>query len=383
MNYTEFKKIALNQQPQVGSMQSLVGTKAPGNTKVPGSPNKPVGPVVKAPATQQPAMQQPAWQTSQNNALSLYNIGKRQDPLVDSAIGPRTDFKQLYTDKAINDISTLGTLPNRADLPYLTRDQQNQIAEAVKTNKPVIRSNSASQRYVLDIRNNGTLPSLEAMKQLTPQHRELVQKALVEGGYALPADTFSVGAKPADKEWSTYLDELKSGIKGKAVDTAGGVLNYKAVLMGTRGTWENYKKENPHLWPSLVNSLKNADPEALKAIQEMASGKGGDLAKILSPEEMNELTSAAKSATWNSIKKDWFTNLPKVAGLFLRQYLPGSMNGIANYAENPLIFYGGALTALLGGSLLLGGGDDDDEDEDERPRYAANYDPRMARVPYA
>ena len=115
--------------------------------------------------------------------------------------------------------------------------------------------------------------------------------------------------------------------------------------------FQKFKEENPNFMPSLVEAVKGGSPDAIKALQQFSSGKGGS--SFFSDDEMKQITGAAKSASWNAIKSDPLGNLPKVMGLFLRQQGFGNM---AEYAENPLMFYGGVLALLFGGGAMLSGG---------------------------
>lgn len=115
--------------------------------------------------------------------------------------------------------------------------------------------------------------------------------------------------------------------------------------------FQKFKEENPNFVPSLAEAVKNGSPEAIKELQKLASGKDGS--SYFTEDEMKQITGAAQTASWNAIKEDPFTNLPKVIGLFLRQQ--GFATG-AEYAESPLVFYGGLLALLFGGGALLSGG---------------------------
>lgn len=115
--------------------------------------------------------------------------------------------------------------------------------------------------------------------------------------------------------------------------------------------FQKFKEENPNFMPSLVEAVKKGSPEAIKELQQISSGKGG--ASMFNDDEMKQITGAAKSASWNAIKSDPLGNLPKVMGLFLRQQ---GLGGAAEYAENPMVFYGGLLALLFGGGAMLSGG---------------------------
>lgn len=287
---------------------------------------------------------------------------------------PSTDLRQIATEQVKTDLSTTGAMPSQTVYRSLTPDQQKAVRDTYKQNEPLAKSNLKATGYVSDIQK-GNLPAVDALDKLTPQHRDMVQKALVAGGYALPSDAFTASAKPEGVEWSDYLN----GVKNNTMSNIGKSVSGLKALFSDRAALDEYKQKNPHFWPSLVAAVGNADPSGLKALQEMTSGNA-DVSKLLTPDESKQLTSAAKSASWNAIKSDWFTNLPKVASLFLRQI---GLGGIAGFAENPLVFYGGILTLLLGGSMLLSGGDDD-EHEAQKPQYTMSpYNhPGYNRVPY-
>lgn len=127
--------------------------------------------------------------------------------------------------------------------------------------------------------------------------------------------------------------------------------------------FQKFKEENPNFVPSLAEAVKNGSPEAIEELQKLASGKDGS--SYFTEDEMKQITGAAKTASWNAIKEDWFTNLPKVASLFLRHI--GLGDTIADFAKNPLGFYGGLLALLFGGGALLSGG------PSNKPTVVNNY----------
>ena len=128
----------------------------------------------------------------------------------------------------------------------------------------------------------------------------------------------------------------------------------------TKSDWFNsFKQQNPEWFPSMVNAIKNGSPDVLKQLQEM--GQSGT--QMFNQQEMGQIMSAAKTATWNAVKQNPVQNIPKAVGLFLRSK---GMNGMAGITENPFMFYGGLLAAVAGGAYLLSGGDDDDEADYQR-----------------
>lgn len=142
--------------------------------------------------------------------------------------------------------------------------------------------------------------------------------------------------------------------------------------------FQAFKENNPEWVPSLVKAVKGGSMEGLKELQNFM-GKDGSGAAYFTEEEQKQLTDAAKSASWNAIKSDPFSNIPKVAGLFLRQH---GMGGLADFAESPFAFYGSLLAILFGGGMLLSSGNDQ-----QQPiiinQGGGSYDPRMAQIPYS
>lgn len=143
--------------------------------------------------------------------------------------------------------------------------------------------------------------------------------------------------------------------------------------------FQKFKEENPNFVPSLAEAVKNGSPEAIEELQKLTSGKDGS--SYFTEDEMKQITGAAKTASWNAIKENWFTNLPKVASLFLRQV--GLGNTVADFAKNPLGFYGGLLALLFGGGMLLsGGGGNDPQPQVVNNYYGAPQPAGYNRIPY-
>lgn len=142
--------------------------------------------------------------------------------------------------------------------------------------------------------------------------------------------------------------------------------------------FQKFKEENPNFVPSLAEAVKNGSPEAIEELQKLASGKDGS--SYFTEDEMKQITDAAKSASWNAIKSDPFGNLPKVMGLFLRQQ---GLGGIAGYAENPLVFYGGLLALLFGGGSMLFGGSSSNQPTVVNNYYGQQQPKGYNIVPYA
>ena len=118
-------------------------------------------------------------------------------------------------------------------------------------------------------------------------------------------------------------------------------------------------------------ALENADPQALKIIQQMqqelaakksgngSSTSGTTAASTTDPNaaqrdaNIKKLTDSAARGVWNSIKADPIKNLPVAMSMFLKHI--GVGGGIADFFENPFAFYGSVLALLLGGGALIGG----------------------------
>ena len=109
----------------------------------------------------------------------------------------------------------------------------------------------------------------------------------------------------------------------------------------------------------------------LDAVQK--NGGGLDDATIkalgLDPEMLNKakanVEAGIQQAAYDAVSRDPFTNMPKLASLWLRYK---GYDSLADMAGTPWIFYGGIVTLLGGGTLLLGSlfsGDDEDEEDSE------------------
>jgi len=226
-------------------------------------------------------------------------------------------------------------------------------------------------------------PTSEQLSALSPEHRQMVEKAMQEKGMMVAPDAF----KDAEST-KNFVNGMEGNVRANTstsqqindVGIIDGALNKifgKDVPEEDKARlFQTFKQNNPQWFPSLVTAVKNGSPDALKELQKMM-GDGSSNANYFSPEEKQQLMSAAQSASWNAIKSDPLTNLPKIAGLFLRSK---GWNGAADFAENPVGFYGSALALLFGGGMLLAGGD-----EEEQPQQQQAYARQPAgyyKIPY-
>lgn len=109
----------------------------------------------------------------------------------------------------------------------------------------------------------------------------------------------------------------------------------------------------------------NMDPETILQLGAKFGTPGGnEFIKSLGPgaeEFTNKMTSAIQSRALSSLLENPF-NAHRFAGLWFRMK---GYTGVADFAENPLIFYGGLAALLLGGVSIVSGLFDDDDDDDE------------------
>lgn len=74
-----------------------------------------------------------------------------------------------------------------------------------------------------------------------------------------------------------------------------------------------------------------------------------------------------KKSLWPKIWANPIRNIPIATSMWLRTK---GLNGPANFAENPVAFYGSLVAALAaGGSLISGNDDEDDEEQQYDKRY--------------
>ena len=226
-------------------------------------------------------------------------------------------------------------------------------------------------------------PTSEQLSALSPEHRQMVEKAMQDKGMMVSPDAF----KDAEST-KNFVNGMEGNVRANTstsqqindVGIIDGALNKifgKDVPEEDKARlFQTFKQNNPQWFPSLVTAVKNGSPDALKELQKMM-GEGSSNANYFSPEEKQQLMSAAQSASWNAIKSDPLTNLPKIAGLFLRSK---GWNGAADFAENPVGFYGSALALLFGGGMLLAGGDEEDQPQQQQAyaRQPAGY----YKIPY-
>lgn len=182
-----------------------------------------------------------------------------------------------------------------------------------------------------------------------------------------PPITVDAGAFKSQEAFDNFMASMPQTVKNHTkgmfaqhpMDAIKSVFS-KNIDPKTKIDWFNsFKQQNPEWFPSMINAIKNGSPDVLKQLQEM----GQDGSQMFNQQEMGQIMSAAKTATWNAIKKNPVQNIPKAVGLFLRSK---GMNGMAGMAENPFMFYGGLLAAVAGGAYMLSGGDDDDEADYQR-----------------
>ena len=86
------------------------------------------------------------------------------------------------------------------------------------------------------------------------------------------------------------------------------------------------------------------------------------------------ITDGLQSRVWDEVKANPIQNIPKAASLFLRQHGLGVM---ADFAKNPIAFYGSLIGILGGGAMLLGGSDS------ESQPITINNHPGYNKVPYS
>lgn len=158
--------------------------------------------------------------------------------------------------------------------------------------------------------------------------------------------------------------------------------------------------DQPEFFDSLEKAVENGDMDTLEFLQwaknqhakssaasagasgaaNVAGGKDSPFSIKMSDEQEARLTKAAAKVMWNNVKKDPINNIPRAAGLFLRQQ---GLDGLADFASNPFSFFLSLAGILLSGGMLLsgafGGGNQ------QQPIVINNgpqADTRMQRVPY-
>lgn len=133
----------------------------------------------------------------------------------------------------------------------------------------------------------------------------------------------------------------------KAVEAAGGAEKWMDSM-----TTDNFLAFGKHF----------ATPAGAEMLKEM----GEDGRKL-----MAGFQSAAQNVAFQKWKEDPLRT-HQFAGLWLRSK---GMDGLADLAENPMLFYGGVALLFAGGAATLGGllGSDDEEDEDDETAYKRRY----------
>lgn len=286
-----------------------------------------------------------------------------------------TQAKQV--DKAVAGIS--GTSPTMATIQkpnYWSKEQINQTAQS---KAPVANTQPAPKPEPQPQAPQGYSVPVDALKDPNAAKQFLKNlPSVVENNTSIGGKVDAVGWQDAaakfikDHPVITSLVPLVGPVASTAVAVtgAGNVSNEDKAAV-----FQKFKEENPDFMPSLVEAVKGGSPDAIKELQKLTSEGTG--ASLFNEAEMKELTGAAQSASWNAIKSDPFGNLPKVMGLFLRQHGMGSM---ADYAENPLIFYGGLLALLFGGGALISGGNN--QPAVVNNYYGAQQPAGYNRIPY-
>ena len=153
--------------------------------------------------------------------------------------------------------------------------------------------------------------------------------------------------------------------------------------------WLRYIRQNEDAKKELEAAFKGGDMgfvEYMQRLEQRANSPEGigfknaslNLWQSLTSEEQAEFKGYMQSAVWKNIKADWFNNIPKAIGLWLRSF---GWNGAADFAANPLHFYGSLALAFIGGSMLLEGQEEDGESAPSKKRDSV-YDAIMNAVPY-
>ena len=130
-------------------------------------------------------------------------------------------------------------------------------------------------------------------------------------------------------------------------------------------------KQNGATATKFKNILSGDDVNAI--LQNMDDGQFTDLAKWAlgmqssvgeldagSQKLLDVFKEAAKNRALDAVKRDPLKNLPVMTSLWMRSR---GWEGMADLAENPVLFYGAA--ALLTGTIMFGGGYDEDNDDDD------------------
>lgn len=126
--------------------------------------------------------------------------------------------------------------------------------------------------------------------------------------------------------------------------------------------------KNPTKFTNMLNSadvntiLQNMDDGQFTDLAKWAIGLQGSMGELDEGKQklLDVFTSAAKNRALDAVKRDPLKNLPVMTSLWLRSK---GWEGMADLAENPVLFYGTA--ALLTGVLMFGGYDEDDNDDDD------------------
>lgn len=326
MNYTDFKKQAAGEgyrNPLLGASNSI----------------KNKAPLLTSPTKQDKSDFMYNWNKAPaQKKMDWFQGSKSIDPQF------KTPFEQSPSEFVQADLANKATAPfkNRTTTD-IQQVQQQQPKQQIQQQGTITRS-----VYPMGVGANRTANPAE-LKQPEQKRYTVAPDAL--------KDPESVKKWLAERQGMVRDNTSLKGLKS--------ALNWKDELKGLTGigtisdegqiaAFQKFKEENPQFMPSFTEAIKNGSPEAIKELQNFAkSGNGG--AGMFSDEEIQQITGAAKTASWNAIKSNPIENLPKVMGLFLRQQ---GWDKAAGYAENPMVFYGSLLTALVGGGAMLFGGSD-------------------------
>lgn len=186
------------------------------------------------------------------------------------------------------------------------------------------------------------------LKRLSDFGRATVQKHMVDDAnyFAQTMPALLDKMKKGEGDFASTAAMTKDFMK--AVEAAGGAEKWMTSM-----TTDNFLAFGKHF--------------ATPAGAEMLKAMGEDGHKL-----MAGFQSAAQNVAFQKWKEDPLRT-HQFAGLWLRSK---GMGGLADLAENPMLFYGGVALLFAGGAATLGGllgSDDDDEDEDDETAYKRRY----------
>lgn len=285
-------------------------------------------------------------------------------------------FKQ-HKGKGIRDKLDLG-------IDYMTKGKENMVVEAMNQSEGIKKACTAyAQKMVQDM-----LQDPNSVVNLDDETSEMSQAVL----RALPADNIRQIMEPLKTATPAQLMQTVKTMQQMAGTS---VASNRLAQAGTEIVKERLRTDgafakefipqyvdhlrdqassaqqngkNPTKFTNMLNSddvnaiLQNMDDGQFADFTKWAIGLQGSMGELDEGKQklLDMFTTAAKNRALDAVKRDPLKNLPVMTSLWLRSK---GWEGMADLAENPVLFYGTA--ALLTGMLMFGGGYDEDDDDDD------------------